>query len=274
MKRLICITFSIVLLVVNCVHGIPQEFGNNQDEDKTTSVKPNYELKLKAGVNDTCREMEQEADASFKKILMIGENLKIPRNQSELIDHCKLAKPALKLANNYGKCLTPFPRQVLRILIRGAKKSLKEYCDTSRGREQILKYLTCLTEENAQIFYAALERGIGRIDYVANEVKNDDLVSTLCCTFHLLYGNVMKVVQAQCGNSSADTIKFIRPIVDSIAGDVLEVGCVKYPSMESCDAQLPKIMNQLRNVEFKNKTNLAKKFLIAPVITIAQRLVE
>lgn len=48
----------------------------------------------------------------------------------------RLSKPALKLAQNYGKCLTAFPRQVLRILLRGARKSLREYCETESGRER------------------------------------------------------------------------------------------------------------------------------------------
>lgn len=52
----------------------------------------------------------------------------------------------MKVATRYGKCLKPFPRQVLNIIVHGGKKSLKEYCDATKGRAGKLKdnrYLHC-----------------------------------------------------------------------------------------------------------------------------------
>lgn len=65
-----------------------------------------------------------------------------------------------------------------------------------------------------------------------------------------------------------------RPIVDRIAGDVLELGCGKWPSLEICDAQLKDIMQQLRAVQFKNQTELNRRFMMGPILKIADRMVN
>ena len=35
----------------------------------------------------------------------------------------------------YGKCLKNFPRQVFNIILRGAKKAIKERCDDEKERK-------------------------------------------------------------------------------------------------------------------------------------------
>ncbi|XP_015789316.1 uncharacterized protein LOC107366250 [Tetranychus urticae] len=222
---------------------------------------------------ELCISMEIEADKSFKKLFMIGEDLIIPRNETELQIYCKHGKSAMKVATRYGKCLKPFPRQVLNIIVHGGKKSLKEYCDATKGRAEILKHLECVTPETSKIFYNSLEHGFRRIDYISANVHDDDLLSTLCCTFHLIYNQTIDLVRHHCSKSPDSTVRLIRTIVDNIAKDVLDLGCGKWPSLDSCDSQIPQIMEKLRSINPPEKTELAKRFLIGPVVSIASRLV-
>ncbi|XP_053211977.1 uncharacterized protein LOC128395559 isoform X2 [Panonychus citri] len=219
--------------------------------------------------------MEIEADKSFKKLFMIGDNFVIPRNESELQVYCKRGKSALKTVTHFGKCLKPFPRQVMGIIIHGGKKTLKEYCNATKGRTEILKHLECVTPETSQIFYTSLEHGFRRLDYISDHVKDEDLLSTICCTFHLIYGQTLDLVRHHCSKSPDSTVKFIRTIVDNIAKDVLDLGCSKWSSLNSCDVQLSQIMATLRSIQPPNNNvaQLEKRFLIGPIVSIASRLV-
>lgn len=76
------LTILIVFIYRNVIHV--------QSDTQTANSKESSQLnKATQFDNETCKQMEMEVDAILKKILMIGEDLIVPRNQSQLVQHCK-----------------------------------------------------------------------------------------------------------------------------------------------------------------------------------------
>lgn len=102
----------------------------------TTTTSPSEKSTALSPSDPECQSLLAKSDSCIRKAFLFGDpNAKFPSSDSDMDHYCFLGQEYTSCVKSYGKCLKPFPRQILYLLIGNMKKLMKDTCDTKSGRE-------------------------------------------------------------------------------------------------------------------------------------------
>ena len=97
-----------------------------------------------------CQSLLEKSDTCIRQAFLFGDpNAKFPQSHEEMDYYCGLGQEYTSCVKSYGKCLKPFPRQILYLLIGNMKKLMKETCDSKIKREGNNSFRNTLFELSA-----------------------------------------------------------------------------------------------------------------------------
>ncbi|XP_074593169.1 uncharacterized protein LOC141848933 [Brevipalpus obovatus] len=223
--------------------------------------------------DEKCSKFQGRADRYFKKMLFVGREPKIPRNETAIISYCKQVRKGYNMVKRYQTCLKPFPSQILGLVLRGAKESMKYVCDDKSHRKEVINYLGCLRSNNLGKAYTMLERALNVLDYIGyNVTDGHQLLPYICCSYHFISDRVKRFMEKECPAKSAGAEKFIHGVINLAAKDIIDLGCARTPSLQNCEERQSEIMQRIKEARFSSSTSLEERSFVKPVLAIADRL--
>ncbi|XP_053209712.1 uncharacterized protein LOC128393554 [Panonychus citri] len=225
--------------------------------------------------SNTCSQLQSRTDRLIKRILLLNGNQQIPRNEGDLLGHCKTARKGFTLASKYQQCLPPFPRQILALFISGAGKAVRHVCDDPVNRLRLLDSLTCLDNDNIGRVYSLVSRTMTIVEYIGQNVTSDIMILPYgCCTYHFIYDRGIRLLDSLCPNKSTAVTQLISTLLELTLSEIIEIGCSKYSNLSICAKKIPRVMENIKSARSLVPTSLADRSFIQPVLTIANRLID
>lgn len=85
-------------------------------------------------------------DQWSNELYAIGDkSIPLPKTEQEMNNvYCNRSKSASKKLRELRACLKPFPGQVLNVILSGARKTLRNTCNTVEAREEFVDRVKCL----------------------------------------------------------------------------------------------------------------------------------
>lgn len=155
-------------------------------------------LAVYGGVDANCH--LREMDLCTATMLIAGTE-GVPGNDEEMDRVCEPVIEGFECVGNYSKlCFTPLMQEIFEMVMAEPRDMQKQLCTHGTDqRAQYLKNAPCfqkvLAVDNIRPhiddFLAALEK--------ATEVKFDQRIPILCCGIQRMFGVVVDMVRAECG---------------------------------------------------------------------------
>ncbi|KAI1306055.1 hypothetical protein HDE_01240 [Halotydeus destructor] len=200
-------------------------------------------LPVVLSITPNCERLTKEADSCIMDIAMVGKTSAPPPNtKPQLTAYCndayKKTIPCVRRFTN--NCLTPFPRSVFNVGYKLAMRQFKRICFTAEGQTEFVTNAECFQPEHLQVLHRYLDLVTNLADHVARNVTSNEMIPNLCCIYFTVYDRAIKEMSQICGRPAA--IEFFIGIIKSVATDLVDIGCGKLSTPQSCYANLPKAM--------------------------------
>lgn len=95
-----------------------------------------------------CTDYRHNLDVWSNELLPLADRaIPLPTTPEELNnDHCVRSKAASKKLKDLRVCLKPFPSQVLDVILSGARKTMRNTCNTFEARQEFVAKTACMRE--------------------------------------------------------------------------------------------------------------------------------
>lgn len=280
-KNLLTTIMSIVTTMSPSSAGVTYENSSMSSmmtsEDTTTMASSTTSTTTARPVPlSPCEKQLQISDQCTKQALFIGDyrDIEIPRDLDAMERMCREKSEDVTCIKEYGtKCLKNVPRQVFMGIIKNIRKLFQTYCKTPVGRQAFLVHMECIRSEHLAILNEVLGKLTLTLDYSATEVPKSEIITYACCSLHRTYNEVPQAMANICAPKAtpADTVKFFQSLIRRSVGDILDVGCGKYASLEYCDANFKTGMTNIRSHLAKGLP-LPNESFIVPLIKFTKKI--
>ena len=196
-------------------------------------------------------------DQCAKRLFGYGDpNYTFAATEEQVLQQCKTSKEAEVCIRQYNnRCVKPFARQYINIMLRGPSKSLKERCSSKKGIEDYLKNTDCLNATKKDL-------DVCTHDVIENfmlvpKTKKPEWIPLSCCYLSKLEKCSKSAIENKCPpNQTEYTSKAMR----NLRGDVLDLFCDH--ELEWGTAKCDEFVSNLPVKEIKTK----KPDSVLPVI--------
>lgn len=136
---------------------------------------------------------------------------------------------------------------------------------------EFLRYTQCLDEENFHRVYALLDRSVTQANFVMTYFGPDRVVPGLCCTFHMLYVRITRLLDQTCSTPTSNGAIFVHAFLDISLRDMVNLVCAKVPNLNSCDRKFATEMRKLRSGRIYQHASSNKKPMFMTLFNLAYR---
>lgn len=130
--------------------------------------------------------------------------------------------------------------------------------------------LQCFDDHRLRELHKILNHLINVLDYVRNDVSDDQQIGGLCCSYRHLVDYGKKAVDKLCPDHPS-TGQFVADLVDGLINEASDLVCGQHSSIELCNSKLPLEMSMIRNITSRPSKATGTSPLI-PMIEIAKKL--
>lgn len=132
--------------------------------------------------------------------------------------------------------------------------------------------MECVKPEHLHILNEVLGKLTLSLEYVANNVTRDRMITYACCSLYITYDEIPTAMSGICSpqETPMETIEFFRGLVKRSVGDILDIGCGKFNSLEYCNENLSEGVAQLRS--YSTERPLPKHSFMRPLMEFSQAI--
>lgn len=157
------------------------------------------------------------------------------------------------------------------MVVSNFKKTHSKFCKSSNSTASAYRHAKCIKPDTRETFLQIGDRLVGLADHVADRPNITQVIPALCCGARLLINTTESEINQLCQNISApDTGTFLSGIITSTLGDVLDLLCAKYPSIDSCTSQEETLTLQLSDMMANQ--NVTSRMVMGSMLRLLQRL--
>ena len=191
-----------------------------------------------------CQTQLDQTDGCFRTVMLIDEKYGVPKTFAEIDStFCKNNTSMLKCLGGYAKCLKRIPRILYNFLYLQVKKLITDVCRQESFREDILYHGTCFKPGDIRVVSKTVDQGTIFVLYVLKHVPIRNVIPWGCCGFYKTYEDGVHRLNQLCSSRTGNaTGEFVMDFMKSAASDLLDIGCRRYSSVESCRKNLPEAM--------------------------------
>jgi len=200
---------------------------------------------LAAPTPKDCPSLLEKADSCITRAALFGD-ANIPRSNEEMDVHCSLGQEYSSCVKAYGKCLKPFPRQILYLMISNMKKLMKDTCDSETKRQEFLLHSKCMTPEKIPRVKRLLDKVTIHLNHIAYNVSKEAKIPFICCSFFVGREEMEREVTEMC--ESTETKEWLIKMMERAVNDAVDLACGKYSSIQVCRKEIPEGMETLERI--------------------------
>lgn len=156
------------------------------------------------------------------------------------------------------------------------KKISRNICSGDANKLQFINTMKCAqSDEEVHKIFEIMHKITAEIDYVSKNTETAKLLANMCCGYQKTMSEVAIMFDAMCArNKVPSTSKYILTMVGSIFGEIIELGCGRFNSIENCRKNLPDDMAILDRIADEVERNGTKfdHSPIVPLLKVIERL--
>ncbi|KAG8192233.1 hypothetical protein JTE90_014092 [Oedothorax gibbosus] len=171
--------------------------------------------------------------------ILLGAAEGVPGNEEDLDRICEPIQEGFECITNYSKsCFTPLLQEVFDMVIVEPKKYQDLMCTHGTDeRAEYLKHAPCfqkaLSNDNMRPHLEDLMSALEK----ATESEFQNRIPVMCCGIQRMYGNIMNIIEAECGKKVIEEGSVLIGLSASSIGDMF---CKGYtPDSPKCSGILP-----------------------------------
>lgn len=172
------------------------------------------------------------------------------------------------------KCLTPLSRTLFNLGYRTATRLYRRICHTKEGQEEWLRHVKCMQPEQLSVVHKYMDMITMYIEYIADNVTDSEVIPYMCCSYFKVYQDAERDLHGYCDKlTGPETVDYIMGMVKSMSADMIDMGCGRYASVKSCEANFAhgmKIMKEM--VTPISKVKPRQYSPIVPSVRVLKRL--
>ena len=277
-KTLLSISCALTLVYVALVYANSIQSGatnSRANRSGQTDVTP----AANGAISEPCLRRAHELDRCLPKLVVYGDrSFEPPKNDEQLDRHCVQLDENLKCVSSYSRdCLPVFARNIYSVVTRRMKTQFAKRCKSKDGRRDFLNMMACADLEHMEPAHKCMDMFIAHLEHIGQGNQNRQIELT-CCTFQLFQDCIFSLPkQSRCTQRkvSADkSIDYVKTIINSIGGDMMEFMCGRYESIGACRAGYPKQMDSFRQISAKVLNGTAKPKAGSPLLPMLQLFVD
>lgn len=202
---------------------------------------------------EACLSRVSELDKCLPKLVVYGDRkFDPPKNEEQLDKHCALLDDNLKCVSSYSReCLPPFARNLYSVVTRRLKGQFGKRCKSKEGRADFLNLMACADLKHMEPAHKCMDAFIAHLEHIGTGQQNRQIELT-CCTFQLFQDCIFTVSKRmKCAErkvTAEKSIDYVKTIINSMGGDMMEFMCGRYESVQACKAGYPKIMQEFGTI--------------------------
>lgn len=156
------------------------------------------------------------------------------------------------------------------IAIKSLSSSLNS--DSRLSILAFLKHLECVEPDDLRILNKVLGRLTNALYFVANNVTVDKMISHACCAVQFTYADIPIAMDGICSPQAVpvETIEFFRSLIRRTVGDILDIGCGKFQSLDYCQSNLSQGLTDMMN--YVDATQLPVNSFMIPLMDFSQKI--
>lgn len=263
-----CCSLALVQLVAILIEGAT-----------TTSVARTTRQQQSPTSPEACLRRVTELDRCLPKLVVYGDrNFEPPRNDDQLDRHCSLLDDNLKCVSSYSReCLPPFARNLYSVVTRRLKGQFAKRCKSKEGRADFLNLMACADLKHMEPAHRCMDAFIAHLEHIGAGQQNRQIELT-CCTFQLFQDCIFTVSKRmQCAERrvTADkSIEYVKTIINSMGGDMMEFMCGRFESIQACRSGYPKIMDEFSGISSRVLNATMKPKSASPLRPMLQLFID
>ncbi|KAI1306056.1 hypothetical protein HDE_01241 [Halotydeus destructor] len=190
-----------------------------------------------------CDRYAKEADDCLLDIMLVGKtSAPVAKTKPQLAIYCNnVGKKTLPCIRKFtDTCMTPFPRSIFNVGFKLMMRQFKRYCYTPEGQTEFVNNAECFEPDTIQAIQKYMDIVTNFADHVVANVTTQEIIPSLCCTYFTVLEMGTKEFTQICGRPKA--VEFFVSIVKSVATDLVDIGCGKFSTPDSCYRLLPETM--------------------------------
>jgi hypothetical protein len=236
---------------------------------------------------ETCLRRVSELDKCLPKLVVYGDRqFDPPHNDEQLDKHCLLLDDNLKCVSSYSReCLPPFARNLYSVVTRRLKVQFAKRCKSKDGRTDFLNLMACADLKHMEPAHKCMDAFIAHLEHIGGNSaaasgggQQKRQIELACCTFQLFQNCIFTVSKRMKCNErrvSADkSIEYVKSIINSMGGDMMEFMCGRYESVQACRAGYPKLMDEFLELSGRVNNGTLKPKSGSPLRPMLQLFIE
>lgn len=182
---------------------------------------------LAAAANQSCD--KNILDSCVTTLMVFGRRgVYLPKNYQEMVPHCQEEFDAEDCIKNFGrKCMPPFERQVMGMLVLGAGQVLRKRCG-QEGTKEYLSHYKCI-KKTLPALHDAMDQLVYSMMAVNESYSTEAKIPTSCCAFARFNDLATKIVRQECSDFDKGAEEYIAiKMIKGYVGDLLDLSCQGY----------------------------------------------
>lgn len=229
--------------------------------------------------NEICLRRASELDKCLPKLVVYGDRkFSPPRDDKQLDEHCLLLDDNLKCVSSYSReCLPAFARNLYSVVTRRLKVQFAKRCRSKEGRKDFLNLMACADSKHMEPSHKCMDAFIAHLEHIGRGNQNRQIELT-CCTFQLFQDCIFTASKrmncAQRIVTPEKSIEYVRTIINSMGGDVMDFMCGRYDSIQACKAGYSDWMRQFANISERIRNDTMRPVSGSPLKPMLQLFID
>ncbi|KAI1286857.1 hypothetical protein HDE_10468 [Halotydeus destructor] len=195
-----------------------------------------------------CHDRDVIDQASLRMLFYGDRKSWLPLSADDMVNRfCVRTKEAEAQVRAYAKkCLKPFAKQVIGMIVYAAGRQMKKYCDNEVNQATIIRHSQCSKDKDFEPVHKCLDTFVLKLESIRDSIQNLDLkLPYTCCQFHQYKECIVRETRnLGCGSES---IEFAKSFIDEVSSDALDLTCINYEEGNAnCDKLAPLALNAVR----------------------------
>lgn len=245
------------------------------------SLKPNS-VPSSNGQNSNdqvCLQRAGQLDKCLPKLVVYGDrNFQPPRNDNQLDQHCRMLDENLKCVSSYSReCLPSFARNLYSVVTRRLKTQFAKRCKSKEGRRDFLNLMACADAGHMEPAHKCMDAFVSHLEHIG-EGQQARQIELTCCTFQIFQDCIFTASKKMdCAHrvvTAEKSIEYVKTIINSMGGDMMDFMCGKYDKLSSCVAGYPVLMKEFASISDRIRNGTMKPQSNSPLKPMLQLFIN
>lgn len=230
--------------------------------------------------SEACLRKASDLDKCLPKLVVYGDrNFDYPKTDEQLDKHCLALDDNLKCVSSYSReCLPAFARNLYSVVVRRMKTQFAKRCKSKDGRRDFMNLMVCGEPKIMEPSHKCMDAFIAHLEHIGQHANQNRQIELTCCTFQVftdcIFNASKRLHCPQRVVSAEKSIEYVKTIINSMGGDMMDFMCGKYDTVAACKSGYPKMMDEFKQITARISNGTLKPESGSPLKPMLQLFID